>query len=167
MPLIPSLRQLFSWPVPPAPTPPPPAEVKLWSSKPIKFKYTPPPTLPPQAVLSPSSTQIGVTPVTSNQFGSPQAAASKAAALVIRLANLNATAVYLMQCIQALTKTLGVQFDFTKNPDLGRALAQIYNTVNPPSSMNMTMYVNLLQAEMSFLEFDLLNPPTSSSVQIQ
>lgn len=164
MPLLTSLRELFGWgpPAPKAPTPP-----TIWSSKPIKFKYTPPPTLPPQAVIIPSSIQTTVAAAVSNQFGSPQAAASNAAALVTQLGNLTATAVYLMQCIEALTTTLGVQFNFSQNPDLGRALAQIYNTATPPTSMNMAMYVNLLQAEMSFLQFDLLNPPALSSVQIQ
>lgn len=163
MPLIPSLRKLFGGAVPKPPSLP----IKLWTSKAIKFARIPPPTLPPVAVVNPSGISVGVPAAISSQFGSPQAAASNAAALVMRLSNLTATAAYLMQSIQVLTMTLGVQFDFTKNPDLGRALAQIYNTTTPPTSMNMSMYTALLEAQMSFLQFDLLNPPISASVQIQ
>jgi hypothetical protein len=136
------------------------------SFKSIKFKYTPPPTLPPQSVLAPSTNPVGTATAVSNQFGSALAAQSNAAALVTRLSALTETAAYLQQAIQSLVQALGVTFDLSANPDLGRALARIYNTTSPPSSMDMTMYVSLLEAEMSFLQFDLLNPP-DSTVQIE
>jgi hypothetical protein len=136
------------------------------SFEPIKFKFIPPPTLPSQAQLAPSLTQTGTAPAVSNEFGSSQAAASNAAALVTRLSDLISTAAYLMQTIQSLVKGLGVQFDLSANPDLGRALARIYNTNSPPTSMDMIMYINLLEMDINFLRFDLLNPP-DSAVQIQ
>lgn len=133
---------------------------------PIKFKFTPPPTLPPQAVLQPTTNPVGVKVPVSNQFGSTIAAQSNAAALVTRLSDLTDTANYLMSAIMSLVKSLGVTFDLSANPDLARALARIYTTTSPPTAMDMTMYVSLLEAEMSFIQFDLLNPP-DSPVQIQ
>ncbi len=103
---------------------------------------------------------------TSSAFGSSAAANSNAAALVTRLANLNDTATYLQQAILSLVQGLGVTFDLAANPDLGRALAQIYNVIDPPTAMDMTMYTELLQTDINFLRFDLLNSP-DSPVQIQ
>jgi hypothetical protein len=137
------------------------------SFTPIKFFYTPPPTIPSQSVLAPENTIVSVPTATSSEFGSAAAAASNAAVLVVRVNNLSATAQYLVSVIQSLVKNLGVTFDLSANPDLGRALAQIYNTTSPPSSMDMTMYTTLLEADINFLQFDLLNPPVTSSVQIQ
>src|SRR5208282_1463341 len=136
------------------------------SFKPIKFKYTPPPTLPPQAVLAPSTNPVGTPTAVSNQFGSALAAQSNAAALVTRLSALSQTAAYLQAAIQSLVQALGVTFDLSANPELGRALSRIYNTTTPPSAMDMPMYISLLEAEMSFLQFDLMNPP-DSPVQIE
>lgn len=136
------------------------------SFKPIKFSYTPPPTLPPQSVLQPSTNPVGTAVTTSSAFGSSAAANSNAAALVTRLSNLNDTAIYLQQAILSLVQGLGVTFDLAANPDLGRALAQIYNVLDPPTAMDMTMYTELLQTDINFLRFDLLNS-SDSPVQIQ
>ena len=136
------------------------------SFTPIKFKFTPPPTIPSQAVLAPSTNTIGTATPVSNQFGSSIAAQSKAAALVVRLTDLNATAAYLAQALQSLVKTLGVTFDLSANPDLGRALSRIYNTDSPPPAMDMEMYISLLETDINFLRFDLLNP-ADSTVQIE
>lgn len=136
------------------------------SFEPIKFTFTPPPTIPSQAVLAPSTNPVGTAIPVSNQFGTTIAAGSKAAGLVTRLSDLSATVSYLQQALTSLVKSLGVTFDLSANPDLGRALARIYNVTTPPSAMDMEMYINLLEADISFLRFDLLNP-ADSSVQIQ
>lgn len=134
--------------------------------KPIKFTFTPPPTIQPQTVITPSINTPGKTPQVASQFGSSQAAASKAAQLVTRLQNLTATSQYLMLALNSLVAQLGVSFDLSANPDLGRALSRIYNATTPPSSMDMTMYNSLLEADIAFLQFDLMNPP-GSPVQVQ
>lgn len=136
------------------------------SFDPIKFKFTPPPTIPSQAVISPTTNTLGIVIPVSNEFGSSIAASSKAAAIVTRLADLNATAAYLQAALISLVKTLGVAFDLSANPDLGRALARIYNATSPPTSMDISMYISLLEADINFLRFDLLNP-SDSAVQIQ
>lgn len=137
------------------------------SFEPIKFVYTPPPTIPPLAVFAPTVNPVGTAVSVSTEFGSTAAANSNAAALVTRLKNLSATSAYLQSAILSLVPTLGVNFDLAANPDLGRALAQVYNTNEPPSAMNMPMYTQLLSADISFQQFDILNPPLGSSVQIQ
>lgn len=136
------------------------------SFKPIKFTFTPPPTIPSQGISVPSTNTPGTAVPVSNEFGSSLAAQSKAAALVIRLQDLSATADYLQKALQSLVKTLGVSFDLSANPELGRALARIYNVTSPPQSMDMTMYISLLEADINFLQFDLLNP-SDSTVQIE
>jgi len=137
------------------------------SFEPIKFVYTPPPTIPPLAVFAPSVNPVGSAVAVSTEFGSTAAANSNAAALVTRLKNLGATSAYLQSAILGLTPTLGVNFDLASNPDLGRALARVYNTTTPPSAMNMPMYTQLLSADISFQQFDLLNPPLGSPAQIE
>jgi hypothetical protein len=112
---------------------------------PIKFTYIPPPTIPPQSVLAPSTNPVGITSSVSNQFGTSIAANSSAAALVIRLSNLAETAAYLQQAIISLVPNLGIILDFSSNPDLGRALSRIYNVTPPPPAMDMTMFSTLLQ----------------------
>ena len=136
------------------------------SFKPIKFSYTPPPTIPPISVLSPSTNPVGTAVSTSSAFGSSAAANSNAAALVTRLSDMNDTAAYLQQALLSLVQGLGVTFDFSANPDLARALSRIYNVTDAPTSMDMTMYTELLQTDINFLRFDLLNSP-DSPVQIQ
>lgn len=136
------------------------------SFEPIKFTFTSPPTIPSQAILAPSTNPVGVAVPVSNQFGTTIAAGSKAAGLVTRLSDLSATASYLQQALTSLVKSLGVTFDLSANPDLGRALARIYNVTTPPPAMDMEMYISLLEADINFLQFDLLNP-TDSHVQIQ
>jgi hypothetical protein len=135
------------------------------SFEPIKFTFTPPPTIPSQAILVPSTNPVGVAIPVSNQFGTTIAAGSKAASLITRLSDLSATASYLQQALTALVKNLGVTFDLSANPDLGRALARIYNVTTPPPAMDMQMYISLLEADINFLQFDLLNP-VDSSVQV-
>lgn len=138
------------------------------SFTPIKFTYTPPPTLAPQTVLNPTVNTPTTTAIpTSNQFGSAAAAASNAAALVMRLAALTETSQYLMSCLQALYPTLGVNLTPAANPDLNRALARIYSTTDPPTGITMAMYMSLLETDTSCMQFDLMNPPVSSTVQIQ
>jgi hypothetical protein len=131
------------------------------SFDPIRFIFTPPPTIPPQAVLAPASNPVGVATPTSNQFGSPQAATSNAAALVTRLSNMTQTAAYLQQAIMSLVPNLGIVFDLSSNPDLSRALCRIYNTTTPPPAMDMTMYTTLMQTYTNFQQFDLLNASDS------
>lgn len=135
------------------------------SFEPIQFTYTPPPTLPPQAVLSPTSNPVGSSVTTSSEFGSSIAANSLAAALVTRLNNLLDTSAYLQQAILALSPNLGVILDIAANPDLGRALCRIYNTSDPPPAIDMTMFNTLLQTYINFQQFDLLNA-SDSPVQI-
>jgi len=147
----------------PPPLPPPP---QPWVSKPIKFSYTPPPTIPSQAELAPSSVTIVPTTAVSNQFNSPQAAASNAAALVILLQNLSATSAYLQSVIMALYPTLGVQLDLASSPDVALALSRIYNTATPPSALSLTQYATLLATDMAFTQFALMTP-ADSPVQIQ
>lgn len=132
---------------------------------PIKFTFTPPPTIPSQAIIVPSTNTAGTATPVSNEFGSSIAASSKAAALVTRLSDLSQTATYLQQALLSLVQNLGVTFDLSANPDLGRALSRIYNVVTPPPAMDMQMYITLLQTDLNFLQFDLLNPP-DSNVQI-
>lgn len=131
------------------------------SFKPIKFSFTPPPTLAP----APSTASLVTQPAPSSGFGGSIAASSKAAALVTRLNDLSATAIYLQSVLKSLVQTLGVNFDLSADPDLGIALSRIYNTSNPPIAMDMTMYEELLTADINFLRFDLLNP-VNSSIQI-
>lgn len=131
---------------------------------PIKFIFTPPPTIPAHTLSGPSI--VGVAPPVSNEFGSSIAANSNAAALVTRLTDLLSTAVYLQQAIASLVPKLGVTFDLSSNPDLGRALSRIYNVVTPPPAMDMIMYTSLLQTDVNFSQFDLLNAK-DSSVQIE
>lgn len=131
---------------------------------PIKFVFIPPPTIPSHV---PSGTNIvGTTVPVSNEFGSSIAAQSKAAALVTRLTDLLSTTAYLQQAIVSLVPNLGVTFDLASNPDLGRALSRIYNVLTPPPAMDMQMYTSLLQTDVNFSQFDLLNAK-DSSVQIQ
>ena len=118
------------------------------------------------SVLSPSTNPVGTSVTTSSAFGSSAAANSNAAALVTRLSDLNDTAVYLQQAILSLVQGLGVTFDLASNPDLARALSRIYNVTDAPTAMDMTMYTELLQTDINFLRFDLLNSP-DSAVQIQ
>lgn len=136
------------------------------SFTPIKFVFTPPPTIPSQAILAPSTNVVGTAVPVSTIFGTTIAASSNAAALVTRLSDLSATAAYLQQALLSLVQSLGVTFDLSSNPDLGRALSRIYNVTTPPASMDMQMYVTLLETDINFLQFDLLNPP-DSPVQIQ
>src|SRR5208283_2563788 len=136
------------------------------SFKPIKFSYTPPPTLPPNSVLQPSTNPVGASVTTSSAFGSSAAANSNAAGLVTRLSDLSDTAEYLQQAILSLVQGLGVTFDLSANPDLARALSRIYNVTDAPTAMDMAMYTELLQTDINFLRFDLLNAP-DSPVQIQ
>jgi hypothetical protein len=132
---------------------------------PIKFTYTPPPTIPPQSVLEPSTNSVGVATPISNQFGTSIAANSSAAAIVTRLANLSATAAYLQQAIMALAPNLGIVLDFASNPELGRALSRIYNVKAPPTAIDMTMFSTLLKTHINFQQFDLMIG-SNSSVEI-
>lgn len=130
------------------------------SFKKIQFNFTPPPTVISAGVIVPGI--ISESSSSSTSFGSTSAANSNAAKLVTRLSNLSDTSAYLQSVIQSLASALGVTFDLSANPELGRALSRIYNTNTPPSSMDMTMYASLLEADINFTRFDLLNPITSS-----
>jgi len=135
------------------------------SFKPIKFTYIPPPTIPPQSVLQPSTNPVGVATAVSNEFGTSIAANSSAAALVTRLSKMSETAAYLQQAIMSLAPNLGIVLDFSSNPDLGRALSRIYNVKTPPTAMDMTMFNTLLQTYINFNRFDIMNA-TDSPVEI-
>jgi hypothetical protein len=136
------------------------------SFEPIRFVFTPPPTIPSQALSASNTVTAGVVAPVSNEFGSSIAASSNAASLVVRLTDLANTSLYLQQALLSLVPRLGITFDLASNPDLGRSLSRIYNTPTAPSAMDMQMYTSLLQTDVNFSQFDLLNAK-DSSVQIE
>lgn len=124
------------------------------SFDPIKFKYTPPLTIVPE--YQASTTEAGVaTEVTTGT------ANSRAAALIVKLNEMEATSQYLQEIILQQSQNTSVSIDFTVNPDVSRALTGIYSTSNPSSTITIPMYNKLLDAEIGSMVVDMQLGPNS------
>jgi len=107
------------------------------SFQPYQWTYTPPPTVTPvPAAQVPTPASILTT------VSSP--ASSRAAQLISRLSDLNATAKYLEQAILARASSIGVTFDMDNEPELVLALKRLYGTL--PTGISIAMYNHLLDA---------------------
>jgi len=105
------------------------------SFEPIKWIYTPPPTITPAA-------QPVSVPSVSSLSSAAAPASSRAAQLISRLSDLSATAKYLEAIILARTAGTGVTFDMQNEPELVLALNRIYGTL--PAGISIAMYGHML-----------------------
>lgn len=116
------------------------------SFEPLKFKFTPPPTVETPEVNSTAAS-------TSSTATTPQT--SKAGLLIQQLKDLITTAQYLQGVILIRTKTIGVEIDASIDPEMSNALTRIYGTDTPPTIITVNMYNQMLDAHLGVLQLDM------------
>ena len=129
----------------------------------IVFSYTPPPTALPQAIPGQPGT---ILPVTATSSKNDLAKASRAAALIDRLRALKATAQYLESLIAARCQGMGINPNYSVDPELGMALARLYSAPTPPTGIGLEMYNNLLAAEIGITRAEMALAGSSSPIKV-
>ena len=127
--------------------------------EPIVFTRTIPPTVATQA---PALGVVSFVSQVSSSNTTPSNT-SMAVSLVTQLGDLIDTANYLQTLILGLNPGLGISIDPESDPDLARALAQIYNGQVPPA-VSLQMYSYQLDAELGSSQVNLA-AGSSSPVQ--
>lgn len=114
------------------------------SFDPIRFKFTPPPTV-----------SLPVLPVQAALSSLPAATGTGAGGLITQLNNLSATSDYLQKAIVDRFSSTGVEIDLSARPEAAAALSRIYGTDSPPSIITIPMLANMLDAEASIIQMEL------------